>query len=111
MVILLYLIMPFLVHEAGHFLMALAFGTTLRFSFEFGEFLVKGRSIKVPRFVWKVDPKWSVSQVRAVSQAGFVLEFLVAPLFLYPYFFVSLVHFTLYPWYSGEKSDFGLMSR
>lgn len=111
MVAFLYLVMPFLIHEAGHFFMALVFGTTLGFSFEFGELLVMSKRIRVPRFIWNIDPRWSVPQTRAVAQAGFALEFLLAPLFPYPYLFVALTHFILYPWYSGERSDFGLMSR
>lgn len=90
-----------LVHELGHWLAALAFGSRLRFAFEWG----KLGPILVPRWTWRW-PDVTKSQLRIICLAGFGMEFAILPFMPWQYAAGVLIHFAAYPWYAGETSDF-----
>ena len=90
-----------LVHELGHYVAALAFGSRLRFAFEWG----KLGPIPVPRWTWRW-PDVTKSQLRIICLAGFGLEFAILPFMPWQYAAGVLAHFAAYPWYAGESSDF-----
>ena len=90
-----------LVHELGHYVAALAFGSRLRFTFEWG----KLGPIPVPRWTWRW-PDVTKSQLRIICLAGFGLEFAILPFMPCQYAAGVLIHFAAYPWYAGETSDF-----
>ena len=93
-----------LVHELGHWLAALAFGSRLSFTFEWGKF-------GVPRWTWRwpdlVSSDWMSgrNKLKLVCLAGFGLELGIAPFMPLPYRVATIVHFLAYPFYAGEKSD------
>lgn len=95
MAYLLILLAPVL-HEAGHFLAALAFGHRIRFRFEWKI---------VPRFVWDM-PDMEAWKQKVVAVAGFGLELAMMPLFGWPYAAFAVVHLFSYNLYAGESSDF-----
>ena len=96
MAFLTILLIP-LVHELGHWLAALAFGSRLSFTFEWGKFYV-------PRWTWKW-PDVTKSQLRIVCLAGFGLEFALIPFMPLPYQVAAIIHFVAYPFYCGKASD------
>jgi len=86
-----------LVHELGHYVAALAFGSRLSFTFEWGKYYV-------PRWTWRwpdVD-RW---QLRIICLAGFGVEIGLIPFMPLPYQVAAIIHFIAYPFYAGEKSD------
>lgn len=108
MQILISLIAACLIHEAGHFITALIFGETLRFSFAWGKLFGK---IPVPRFIWNMPQSFTSGQKMITGLAGFGAEFLTAiPLCiicgLWQYAAVTLLHLALYNFYAGDASDF-----
>ena len=86
-----------LVHELGHYVAALAFGSRLHFTFEWGKYYV-------PRWTWRW-PDVSKWQLRIICLAGFGLEFAILPFMPWPYQVAAILHFWAYPFYAGEKSD------
>lgn len=89
-----------LIHEFGHWLAALAFGSRLSFTFEWG----KLGPIPVPRWTWRWPDveRW---KLRIICLAGFGLELGIAPFMPLPYRVAAIVHFLAYPFYAGEASD------
>ena len=85
------------VHEFGHYVAALAFGSRLRFTFEWGKYYV-------PRWTWRF-PDVSKWQLRIICLAGFGLEMALIPFMPLPYQVVAIIHFVAYPFYAGESSD------
>ena len=86
-----------LVHELGHYVAALAFGSRLSFAFEWGKYYV-------PRWTWRW-PDVSKWQLSIICLAGFGLELGIAPFMPLPYQVAAIVHFLAYPFYAGESSD------
>ncbi len=86
-----------LIHELGHWLAALACGSRLSFTFEWGKF-------GVPRWTWRW-PDVSKWQLRIICLAGFGLEMALIPFMPLPYQVAAIIHFVAYPFYAGEKSD------
>lgn len=105
--ILISLIAACLIHEAGHFIVALIFGETLRFHFAWGKLFGK---IPVPRFIWEMPKSFTSGQKMITGLAGFGLELLTAvPCLIYgiwEYPVTAAAHFALYPLYAGEANDF-----
>lgn len=99
--IIFQIILAIIFHELGHFITALIFGHVIKFSFSCGYMF----NMFIPRWTW-VMPTNKRYEQRLIAQAGFALELLVIP-FLSPiYAFIAILHFILYPWYSGNDSDF-----
>lgn len=95
----------FLVHEAGHFLIAFCFGFVLSFEFAWGALC----KVRIPRMIWKMPVGLSDRQKGVVALAGFGAEFLAAPIlyFVLPYYpLIAFLHLTIYPFYAGSASDF-----
>ena len=86
-----------LIHELGHWLAALAFGSRLSFAFEWGKFYV-------PRWTWRWPDveRW---KLRIICLAGFGVEFALIPFMPWPYQVAAIIHFIAYPFYAGESSD------
>ena len=101
MIYLLWAILPAVIHEAAHFVAALLTGNKLKFKFGFG----KLGPIPIPRYTWD-KPSTTKEKLRFICQAGFVAELALVPFLPWQYQAVALVHFAVYPWYSGEFSDF-----
>ena len=97
----------FVIHEAGHFLVARCFGEKLSFSFTWGKLF---SIIPVPRFTWNMPNALTDKQKKIVALAGFGLELSMTPLLvvmgLELYAVVALAHLVLYPMYAGEANDF-----
>ena len=89
-----------LIHELGHWLAALACGSRLRFTFEWGRL----GPIPVPRWTWRW-PDVTKSQLRIICLAGFGLELGITPFMPWQYQVGAVIHFLAYPFYAGEKSD------
>ena len=93
-----------LVHELGHWLAALAFGSRLSFKFEWGRWYV-------PRWTWRwpdlVSSDWMSgrTKLKLVCLAGFGVELALIPFMPWPYQVAAILHFWAYPFYAGEKSD------
>lgn len=93
-----------LVHELGHWLAALAFGSRLSFTFEWGKYYV-------PRWTWRwpdlVSSDWMSgrNKLKLVCLAGFGLEFAILPWMPRAYQVAAVIHFIAYPFYAGEASD------
>lgn len=106
--IILSLIAACLIHEAGHFIVALIFGETLRFHFAWGKLFGK---IPVPRFIWEMPKSFTSGQKMITGLAGFGAEFLTAiPLCIiygcWQYAAVVLLHLATYNYYADEANDF-----
>ena len=106
---LLALILVAITHEAGHFLVALAFGQRIKFRFEWGKLFGK---VPIPRGVWDM-PEMEKWKQQLVAAAGFGLEFAVGAALLFTgwdfapfYAGVAVVHLVAYKFYAGEASDF-----
>lgn len=99
--VMLWALAPPIVHELGHYVAALAFGSRLHFEFSWGDLF----GVRVPRWTW-AWPDVTPERLRIICQAGFVAELALVPLLPWPYAAVALAHFALYPWYAGECSDF-----
>jgi hypothetical protein len=86
-----------LIHELGHYLVALTFGHHLVF---------RRQGI---RWIWDM-PEDTEAHQRLIALSGFGTEILFAPLlyfaglWLYPW--VVAVHLMAYPFYAGESNDF-----
>jgi len=93
---------PLIVHESGHYFVSLYFKKPIRFKLSF----IKLFKYPIPRFVWDIPTGLTKEQIKVLMQSGFVLEFLLIPLFPISYFIVTMIHFILYPWYAQENSDF-----
>ena len=91
------LILAGLIHELGHYLVALTFGHHLVF---------RRQGF---RFIWDM-PEDTPKHQRLIALSGFGTEILFAPLLylagltLYPW--VVAVHLMAYPFYAGESNDF-----
>jgi len=97
--------LPMVLHELGHFFVALIFGKRIRFTFAVGYFF----EIPVPRATWRMPEDLSETQKKLVLQAGFAAEFLAMPFLPWIYSAVALTHFLLYPWYADRDNDFAGM--
>ena len=94
-----------LIHEMGHFIIALGYGHFLRFEFSWGHLW----RIPIPRYIWYMPEEFTDRQKRHVALSGFGTEFMVAPIlyFLLPYYpLIAFLHLTIYPFYAGSVSDF-----
>ena len=94
-----------LIHELGHFIIALGYGHFLRFEFSWGHLW----RIPIPRYIWYMPEEFTDRQKRHVALSGFGTEFMVAPIlyFLLPYYpLIAFLHLTIYPFYAGSVSDF-----
>ena len=91
---------PPLVHELGHWLAALAFGSRLSFTFEWG----KLGPIPVPRWTWRW-PDVTPLQLKVICLAGFGMEFAILPFMPRAYQVAAVIHFIAYPFYAGESND------
>ena len=93
-----------LIHELGHWLAALAFGSRLSFTFEWGKYYV-------PRWTWRwpdlVSSDWMSgrNKLKLVCLAGFGVEIALIPFMPLPYQVAAVAHFIAYPFYAGESSD------
>ena len=97
----LFFILPAVVHEAAHFVAALLTGNKLKFQFSFG----KLGPIPIPRYTWDW-PVTTKKKLRFICQAGFVAELALIPFLPWQYQITALAHFSIYPWYAGDISDF-----
>ena len=103
--ILLSVVLAGLIHELGHFIVALGYGNFLRFEFSWGHLW----RIPIPRYIWYMPEEFTDRQKRHVALSGFGTEFMVAPIlyFLLPYYpLIAFLHLTIYPFYAGSVSDF-----
>lgn len=106
---LIWLILPPVIHELGHYIAALVFGHRLRF--------YRGDPVLgfLPRWLWRWPPGLTKKQKRFVAQAGFGLEILGAlPAFFvggWQYILTLAVHFWAYPWYADTANDFEWMGK
>ena len=91
------LILAGIIHEMGHYLVALTFGHHLVF---------RRQGI---RFIWDM-PEDTTAHQRLIALSGFGVEIVFAPLlylaglWLYPWVVAS--HLMVYPFYEGKCSDF-----
>lgn len=99
--VLLWGLLPILVHEAAHYLAAFLLGCRISFTFSWG----KLGPVKVPRWTWRW-PEASPGHLKIICQAGFVAEIGLAFFMPWPYQLVTFLHFVLYPHYAGDASDF-----
>ena len=93
------------IHELGHFIVALGYGYFIQFEFNWG----KLGGIPVPRYTWYMPAGLPTAAKQHVALAGFSTEFLVAPIlyFILPHYpVIALIHLILYPFYAGEMNDF-----
>ena len=97
--------LPMVLHEMGHFFVALIFGESIRFTFAVGYFF----GIPVPRATWRIPEGLTKNQKKLVLQAGFAVELLAMPFLPWVYSAVAMTHFLLYPWYAGKENDFAGM--
>mgnify|MGYP007016034378 CR=1 FL=1 len=87
-----------LIHEMGHYLVALTFGHHLVF---------RRQGF---RFIWDM-PEDTPKHQRLIALSGFGVEILFSPLlylaglWLYPW--IVAVHLMAYPFYAGDYNDFG----
>ena len=96
-----------LIHELGHFIVALGYGNFLRFEFSWGRLW----RIRVPRYIWHMPEEFTDRQKRHVALAGFGFEILAIPIFyilidlmIYP--IIVLLHLITYKFYAGADNDF-----
>ena len=99
--VILFALLPLVIHEFGHYVAALLCGGRLHFEFSWGELF----GLRIPRWTW-AWPDVTPERLRVICQAGFVAELALVPLLPWPYSVVALAHFALYPWYAGDHSDF-----
>lgn len=102
---LLSVVLAVIIHELGHFIIALGYGHFLRFEFSWGRLW----RIPIPRYVWYMPEEFTDRQKRHVALGGFGAEILVAPIlyFLLPYYpLIAFLHLMAYPFYAGDSSDF-----
>ena len=93
------------IHELGHFIVALGYGHFIQFGFSWGKLW----GIPVPRYSWYMPANLPDAAKQHVALAGFGTEFLVAPILylLLPYYpLIAFLHLTIYPFYAGSVSDF-----
>ena len=90
------IVLAFLIHEATHYLTALALGHHLTF---------KRQGI---RYIWDM-PEDTTAHQRLIALSGFGAEVLAVPLLylagLWAYPFVVIGHLVAYRFYAGEYSD------
>ena len=98
--VMLWALAPPIVHELGHYVAALAFGSRLHFEFSWG----KLGPVKIPRWTWKW-PDVTPLQLKVICLAGFGLELGISPFMPLPYQVAAVIHFLAYPFYAGESSD------
>ena len=100
-------LLALLIHELGHYLIALYFGEQLAFRFELSKLFGK---IPIPRFIWTMPEGLTNMQKKAVALAGFGTELTaIVPCVLmgfWEYAVVAGTHLVLYNWYAGENNDF-----
>ena len=95
--LILSIVLAGLIHELGHYLVALTFGHHLVF---------RRQGL---RFIWDM-PDDTKQHQRLIALSGFGAEILAAPLLylaglaLYPW--VVVAHLMAYPFYAGESNDF-----
>ena len=95
--VILFALLPLAIHEIGHYVAALLFGSRIRFAFEWGKYYV-------PRWTWRW-PDVSKGQLRIICLAGFGVEIGLIPFMPRAYQVAAVIHFIAYPFYAGEKSD------
>ena len=108
-------VLPIVIHEFAHWAVAKMLGTNIKFKLTYGNlgaFLIPFTAkavgpIKIPRFTWKLPTDVSLGKLKLICIAGFAAELVMIPIFDNAiYSTVALVHFILYSFYAGEKSDF-----
>lgn len=95
-------IAPLVVHELAHYLGGVLLGSPIHFRFE----IARLRQLRIPRFVWDWPTDTSKQQIKFICQLGFLVELTIGLFAPLPYKIVAILHFALYPWYSGDHSDF-----
>ena len=100
--VLLWGLLPILVHEMAHYLVAKACGHSIRFRLSWWKL---GR-VRLPRWTWAWPQNVSKRQLKIICQAGFLLELGLLPFMPWAYQAVAIVHFAAYPWYAGDMADF-----
>ena len=91
------LLLAVIIHELGHYLVALTFGHHLEF---------RRQGI---RWIWDM-PEDTEAHQRLIALSGFGLEVLFIPILFfvgftfYPY--IVGLHLIAYPFYAGEANDF-----
>lgn len=100
---LLWFIAPFIVHELAHFVSSILVGKQIKFRFSFGKLF---GVIPLPRYIWDHPANISKGKLRFICQSGFVLELGLILFLPLHYQVMALLHFVMYPWYSGEVTDF-----
>lgn len=105
--ILLSVVFAGLIHEMGHFIIALGYGHFLQFEFSWGRLW----RIPIPRYVWYMPEELPVQAKRHVALSGFGFEILAIPIFyilidlmIYP--IIVLLHLITYKFYAGADNDF-----
>lgn len=99
------IILPIMVHELGHFCVALLFGKVIKFNFSFGKLF----GVPVPRWTWLMPHGLTLTQTKLIAQSGFALELALVPFLPVVYSVVAIIHFIAYPWYAGSSTDFKFM--
>ena len=103
-ILILAALMPMVIHELGHFVIAyILSGEKIVFKFETRKLWF----VPIPRWTWDFPATVTdVLQKRVIAQAGFVFEIAAIAFMPWTYAVVTVVHFTLYPWYAGTDNDF-----
>ena len=103
------IIVCFLVHEGGHYIMALSLGHKLKLSFVWEKSIL---ILKIPRYIWTMPDvaewkKWLI----AISGFGAEIGLAVVLFIFWPcnfstyYLNTALVRFIFYQFYAGESND------
>ena len=102
---------PCFISDWCAWLAARALGEKLKFAFAWGD--LYGGLVKIPRLTWAMPATFDGRERAVVAVAGFGAEFLASFAFAFleaPWAAccagATLAHFCLYPFYSGEDSDF-----
>ena len=96
------IILPIMVHELGHFCVALLFGKVITFNLSFTRLFF----IPLPRWTWEMPFGLTPDKRKILAQSGFALELALVPFLPTSYGVVAVIHFIAYPWYAGAQNDF-----
>lgn len=99
--VILFALLPLVIHEFGHYGAASLCGRRLHFVFSWGRL----GPVKIPRWTWQW-PEASLGHIKIICQAGFVAEIGLAFFMPWPYRLMTFLHFVLYPHYAGDANDF-----
>lgn len=94
------------VHEFGHWIIAKAYGSNIKFTFTFGKLF---NVIPIPRFTWQMPNGLDRRSRTIIRLSGFTFEFILAVVccMVYPeILLVSIIHLFAYNFYAGDATDF-----